>query len=110
MKQMDLKLSFFDENDANEFLRFLRYLEWCGDVGHSTSVTVHADGDGRFRMNAELKTSGPNADSPEYKNLRDLIKFDDQIFNQLKRNHRDYQAVMRPDRKDNNEFSFSMGN
>ena len=109
MTQMDLKLSFFDEHDAKVFLGFLRYLEWCGDVGHSTSVTVDADGDGRFRMGAKVKTGGSDA-NPEYTDLKDLIEFDDQIWNRMKREYKEYQHEFRPNRLDSNELRFSMGN
>lgn len=109
MNQVDLKLSFANAADTREFLRFLRYLEWCGDVGHSTGVTVNADGDGCFRFAAKMKTGEPDVDDTGYVDLKQLIDFDDQVWNKLKREHRDMQRIKEPEHRDHNEFSFSMG-
>jgi hypothetical protein len=36
--------------------KMLGYMQWLGDVGHSTSFKVYVDGDGAFRLN--MKSDG----------------------------------------------------
>lgn len=38
-----------EERWVNHFCLMLSYMQACGEVGHSTIVGFHADGDGDFR-------------------------------------------------------------
>ena len=38
-----------DKRWMNTFCSMLKYMEHCGDIGHSSSITFYSDGDGDFR-------------------------------------------------------------
>lgn len=67
---IELKLGFKTQEQATEFLRFIQYLEWCGNVGHSAGITVNADGDGAFKFRALMK----DPKSGEMKKVGEIIK------------------------------------
>ena len=67
---IDLKLAFKTNEQATEFLKFLEYLEWCGNVGHSAGITVNADGDGSFMFKAMMKDPKDN----QMKSIREILK------------------------------------
>ena len=110
-RQIDLSLTFLHEEDANRFLALVRYLQWCGDIGHSGRVAVDADGDGRFKMWARVRT-GDSVSVPEndYTDLKELVLFDEDEWKTLRGEYRDYQK--KRGRRDTGgiEFSISMGN
>lgn len=39
---------------VNDFCSMLKWMEYCGDVGHSSIVGFYADGDGDFRPKFEI--------------------------------------------------------
>ena len=39
---------------VDDFISFLKYMEWCGNVGHSGLVGFYADGDGDFRPKFQI--------------------------------------------------------
>ena len=41
---------------VNEFCSLLKYMEYCGNIGHSSLVGFYADGDGDFRPKFEINT------------------------------------------------------
>ncbi len=43
------------EKQVLEILTMLRYIQWLGDIGHSTSFKVFVDGDGAARMKCDFK-------------------------------------------------------
>lgn len=45
-----------EERWVDEFCSFLRYLQFCGDVGHSCIVGFNADGNRDFKANFDIKT------------------------------------------------------
>lgn len=67
---IELKLGFATNAQATEFLRFLHYIEWCGDIGHSSYITVNADGDGSFKFMAYMK----DPKSGKLKKVREILK------------------------------------
>lgn len=38
-----------DKHWVNTFCSMLKYMEHCGDIGHSSNITFYSDGDGDFR-------------------------------------------------------------
>lgn len=44
------------ERWVNDFCSFIKYLEFCGNIGHSASVSFYADGDGDFRPQFDINT------------------------------------------------------
>ena len=65
------------------FLRLLRAMQYCGNIGHSTSFNVGVDGDGGFDMDVEVL--GENG---EKTNLRELVKLDYETYEQARREHK----------------------
>ena len=49
---------------ARAFLSMLKYMQWCGDAGHSSYVGLYADGDGDFRPKFTESGFGPFRMSP----------------------------------------------
>ena len=45
-----------NERWVNDFLSLLKYMEHCGNVGHSAFVGFYADGDGDFRPKFRFDT------------------------------------------------------
>lgn len=44
-----------EERWVDDFCSFLRYIQFCGDIGHSCIVGFNADGDGDFKANFDIK-------------------------------------------------------
>ena len=44
---------------ARAFLSMLKYMQWCGNAGHSSYVGLYADGDGDFRPKFTESGFGP---------------------------------------------------
>lgn len=44
------------ERWVKDFCSFLKYMEYCGNVGHSAAVGFFADGDGDFHPKFEIDT------------------------------------------------------
>ena len=63
-KKIELNIkAFIDERWVNDFCSMLKYMELCGNIGHSSVVAFYADGDGDFRPKFEFdkeykKTNG----------------------------------------------------
>ena len=53
-KEINVKLSFRDEEQARSFERMLAWMDWCGKVGHSSKFEVFIDGDGRGQIDVEF--------------------------------------------------------
>lgn len=97
MAAMTFKIGFTHDRQLKEFLKLLRAMQFCGDIGHSTSFNVGVDGDGAFSMDVEVI----NEDG-EKTNLRELINLDDKTY---------WEAVKEfhkwcPDCKDELAFGF----
>jgi hypothetical protein len=45
-----------EERWIDHFCSMLKYMEHCGDVGHSEIVSFYSDGDGDFRPKFEIGT------------------------------------------------------
>jgi hypothetical protein len=43
-----------EERWVDYFCSFLKYMESCGNLGHSTEISFYADGDGDFRPKFEF--------------------------------------------------------
>ena len=43
------------ERWVNEFCSMLKYMESCGNIGHSAVVGFYSDGDGDFRSKFEIE-------------------------------------------------------
>ena len=97
MSAMTFKIGFAQERQMKTFLKLLRAMQFCGDIGHSTSFNVGVDGDGAFSMDVEV--IGENG---EKSNLRELVNLDDKAY---------WEAVNEfhkwcPDSKDELAFGF----
>ncbi len=44
-----------NEKQVKEICRMLRWTEYCGNIGHSTSFKFSVDGDGKGQVNIEFK-------------------------------------------------------
>lgn len=97
MAAMTCRIGFANDRQMKEFLKLLRVMQHCGDIGHSTSFNVGVDGDGAFKMDVEVIGEGG-----EKTNLRKLVNLDDKIY---------WEAVKEfhkwcPDSKDELAFGF----
>lgn len=59
---MDKEITFnikvtMNERWVNDFCSMLKYMEYCGDIGHSSIVGFYSDGDGDFRPKFEIDTN-----------------------------------------------------
>ena len=59
---MDKEITFnikvtMNERWINDFCSMLKYMEYCGDIGHSSIVGFYSDGDGDFRPKFEIDTN-----------------------------------------------------
>ena len=52
-KTFNIKVTM-EERWVDYFCSFLKYMESCGNAGHSAQVSFYADGDGDFRPKFEL--------------------------------------------------------
>lgn len=50
-------------NVIEEFEKFMKYVQWCASVGHSTYVAMSIDGDGPDRF----KVTEPSLEDVHYK-------------------------------------------
>ena len=104
-KTLDLKLTFFDEWQAKTFLKVLRTMEFLGNIGHCGDMTLKCDGDGNFKLKAQVKTSSPD----EYTDVSDIVELDYDMWKKAVKEHRDLQATKNPEVRDNSELQFSLG-
>ena len=108
MSTVTLKLGFADNADARKFLYFLAYLQYCGDIGHSTGITVNADGDGTFKMRALVE----DPHNGQFKNVRDILQISPGFWVEKKRQYREQnEKNMSTGLKngDRNEIAFDLG-
>lgn len=63
------------ERWANDFCSMLKYLEMCGNVGHSCVVGFYADGDGDFRPKFEI-----DREFEQKEGLRNTNKIDVEVI------------------------------
>lgn len=42
---------------VNTFCSMLRYMEYCGNIGHSSKIEFYLDGDGKFRPKFNINCS-----------------------------------------------------
>lgn len=55
MKDVEITIKTkMNERWVNDFLSMLKYMEYCGNVGHSAVVGFYSDGDGDFRPKFEF--------------------------------------------------------
>lgn len=110
-KTLDLKLTFFDEWQAKTFLKVLRTMEFLGNIGHCGDMTLKCDGDGNFKLKAQVKTVNGPADWPdtEYTDVSDIVELDYEMWKKAVKEHQDLQATKRPEIRDNSELQFSLG-
>ena len=55
MKQVEFNIKVtMNERWVNDFCSMLKYMETCGNAGHSALVGFYADGDGDFRPEFEI--------------------------------------------------------
>ena len=97
MAAITCRIGFANDRQLKEFLKLLRAMQFCGDIGHSTSFNVGVDGDGAFDMDVEV--IGKDG---EKTNLRELVNLDDKTY---------WEAVKEfhkwcPDSKDELAFGF----
>jgi len=59
------------------FMSMLKYMEWCGNVGHSSDVGLFADGDGDFRPT--FSATGEGADVKQYSRPRACTYSSDEV-------------------------------
>lgn len=52
---MKLDVNFSKERMSNEFINVLAWMEWCSNVGHSSTFTVNIDGDGAAAMKVNFE-------------------------------------------------------
>ena len=88
MPAMTFKIGFAHERQLKTFLKLLRAMQFCGDIGHSTSFNVGVDGDGAFSMDVEV--IGDNG--KEKTNLRELVKLDDKSYWEAVKEHRKWSS------------------
>lgn len=71
-----------EERWADDFLSFLKYLEFCGKLGHSGLVGFFADGNGDFHpeFNTDVTWTKQNGYSPTIANKDYSPKIPERIF------------------------------
>ena len=45
----------FNKAQEHNFLKMLAWMEWCGNIGHSTSFRVIFDGDGTAKIHCNFE-------------------------------------------------------
>ena len=110
MSTITLRLSFADNADTREFLRFLAYLQYCGNIGHSTGITVNADGDGSFKMQALME----DPHDGHFKNVRDVLQIPPNHWFEEIKSYKEWKNSQRADgisekNIDRNEIAFDLG-
>ncbi len=111
---IELKLGFKTQEQATEFLRFIQYLEWCGNVGHSANITVNADGDGAFKFRAFMKDPKTNELKQVGKVIRKIIPPEDGgYWDRQTKEYHDWKEEQRADgipeeNIDRNEIAFDL--
>lgn len=53
---MDIKISMRNSFQEENFMKMLAWMEWCGNIGHSTSFRVIFDGDGTAKIRCDFET------------------------------------------------------
>lgn len=53
---MDLKIYMRNSYQEETLMRMLAWMEWCGNIGHSTSFRVIFDGDGTAKIHCNFET------------------------------------------------------
>lgn len=56
MNTLKFEVTFPDDNQMNEFIKMIAWMELCGNVGHCTDFLVTLDGDGRARPDFKLES------------------------------------------------------
>lgn len=97
MAAMTFKIGFAQERQMKTFLKLLRAMQFCGNIGHSTSFNVGVDGDGAFSIDVEV--IGENG---EKTNLRELVNLDDKTYWEAVKEFHKWS----PDSKDELAFGF----
>lgn len=64
-----------EERWVDYFCSFLKYMEFCGDVGHSAQVSFYADGDGNFSPKFEFDIEYENKEGIPRDNLYNKAEF-----------------------------------
>ena len=97
MSAMTCRIGFANDRQMKTFLKLLRAMQYCGDIGHSTSFNVGVDGDGAFSMDVEV--IGENGENT---NLRELVNLDDKTYLEAVKEFHKWC----PDSKDELAFGF----
>lgn len=53
---MNIKISMRNSYQEENLMKMLAWMEWCGNVGHSTNFNVIFDGDGTAKINCNFET------------------------------------------------------
>lgn len=64
-----------NERWVNDFCSMLRWMESCGNIGHSSLVGFYSDGDGDFRPKFEIDIEYKKTDGFLEKNYKQSDRF-----------------------------------
>lgn len=70
-KTFNIKVTM-NERWIDDFCSMLKWMESCGDLGHSSLVGFYADGDGDFRPKFEIDTEYCQTDGIWEDNITEL--------------------------------------
>lgn len=68
---MKVNISARGEYQLRHLLNMLAWMEWCGNVGHSSAFTVFFDGDGAAKIKLEFEDENTQK---KYDELRKSMK------------------------------------
>lgn len=70
---MKVDINAKSEYQFNNLLKMLAWMEWCGNVGHSSAFTVFFDGDGSARIKLSFEDNEIQERYDEYrKSMRNV--------------------------------------
>lgn len=61
------------ERWIDDFCSMLKWMEYCGNIGHSSKVAFYADGDGDFRPKFKINTEFDKTSGLRRKELGDRL-------------------------------------
>jgi len=63
------------ERWVDDFLSFLRYMETCGNLGHSAVLGFYSDGDGDFRPKFEFDREFNETTDQRYEETKERYRY-----------------------------------